>query len=88
MLTGKIMYLISLSLGDIQGILPHDTPSFPVYVQHDLFRLFLIFMKDDHQHFHHELHGGKMIVQQYHPKFFRFLEFFFLSGGKFGTPGM
>jgi hypothetical protein len=86
---GKAVNLIRLGLRYVPRVLTHDSPAFPVYVQHDAVCVIFGFMEDHHQDLYHKVHGGKLIVEEYDPVFIGLLEGCFLPRFVFvyGTQG-
>jgi hypothetical protein len=74
MLLGDGVNLVRLGLGYIPGIHPHNAPALSMNIQHDTVCIFPGLMEDIYQDMNHKIHGGIMIVQEYHPEFLRFLQ--------------
>ena len=62
-----LIHLCCLRFCDVAGIYPTYGFSLRMDEQHHLRRLFFIHSEECHQYFHHEIHGGVIVVQEYHP---------------------
>ena len=66
MLRCKRRYLGNLGFGDVFGVHAAYGGTLIMYLEHDLHRAFLWHRKKGLQHLNDKLHGGEIIVHQYH----------------------
>jgi len=90
-LPGQAMDQGDFHLGNFGGIFAADADTGFVDTQHNLRGLVFLFMKDDNQNFHHEFHGGVVVVMEQYAVHPGFPDLFLDTDariGKFLFPGM
>lgn len=63
MLAGEPGYLLDFGGGDITRVYPTDSHTLPVNFEHDLRRLFTVFVKKILEHKDYEVHRRVIIIQ-------------------------
>ncbi len=74
------MHLIHFRFRDLIGVYAAKAFSLLMNFQHYIYRFLIGFVKNLHQNFHHEIHGGIIVVQKIDLVFFGLFELCNLFG--------